>query len=447
MPLFDEDEEAGLEDELQDETVDETADEEVPYGPLDSLASIAELRKQLSSASSEAEKNRKVLEQIQAARLKLLEAPSRKEALMGLAQKLAAPRTQNDPRFYERQNLYTFLRDVGEYGQERKQAEKERQVKIAALEEMGAKYGLTEAQKTQQAAMRGLTSLAQRQMMIEAQKGRTVGTSEFERLIANLPPEEQEIMRRQRAKTMASRAPEKVGPGGEAEQFLWATETLASTTATAAQKDAARKVLEKKEPRDIRADRIKKEKYADSYLGRIKDQNEFTIPDIQSAIDQIDEGGIFVAGNIAKIIRGVPIIGQAATDLEKTMESIQAKVGFDKMLQLKETSPTGSTGLGAVSNAEQRLLQSVKGSLDKDQSPKNLRKNLIRLKDFYEKDAFEILNRETGIQGLSGIDDALSSLNQGREEASTTTTPKIDLDAIRRERERRKKTKLEAGGG
>jgi hypothetical protein len=142
MPLFDEDEEAGLEDELQDETVDETADEEVPYGPLDSLASIAELRKQLSSASSEAEKNRKVLEQIQEARLKLLEAPSRKEALMGLAQKLAAPRTQNDPRFYERQNLYTFLRDVGEYGQERKQAEKERQVKIAAIKEMGRRKRL-----------------------------------------------------------------------------------------------------------------------------------------------------------------------------------------------------------------------------------------------------------------------------------------------------------------
>jgi hypothetical protein len=444
MPLFDEDEEAGLEDELQDEIVDETADEEVPYGPLDSLASIAELRKQLSSASSEAAKNRKVLEQIQAARLKLLEAPSRKEALMGLAQKLAAPRTQNDPRFYERQNLYTFLRDVGEYGQERKQAEKERLAKIAALEEMGAKYGLTEAQKTQEAAMRGLTSLAQRQMMIDAQKGRRDTRTQDQKEAAAMGMTLKEYLE---FKAGLNKKPEKAGPGGEAEQFLWATETLASPTATAAQKDAARKVLEKKEPRDIRADRIKKEKYADSYLGRIKDQNEFTIPDIQSAIDQIDEGGIFVSGNIAKIIRGVPLIGQAATDLEKTMESIQAKVGFDKMLQLKETSPTGSTGLGAVSNAEQRLLQSVKGSLDKDQSPKNLRKNLVRLKDFYEKDAFEILNRETGIQGLSGIDDALSSLSQGREEAPTTTTPKIDLDAIRRERERRKKAKREAGGG
>ena len=450
MPLFDEDEEAGLEEELQDETVDETADEEAPSGPLDSLASIEELRKQLSSASSEAEKNRKVLEQIQAARLKLLEAPSRKEALMGLAQKLAAPRTQDDPRFYERRNLYTFLRDVGEYGQEQKQAEKERLAKIAALEEMGAKYGLTEAQKTQEAAMRGLTSLAQRQMMIEAQKGRVVGTSEFERLIANLPPKEQERMRRQRAQVMASRAPraekEKTGPGGEAEQILWATETMASDTATAAQKDAARRILEKKEPRDIRADRIKKEKYADSYLGRIKDQNEFTIPDIQSAIDQIDEGGIFVAGNIARIIRGVPIIGQAATDLEKTMESIQAKVGFDKMLQLKETSPTGSTGLGAVSNAEQRLLQSVKGSLDKDQRPENLRRNLVRLKDFYEKDAFEILNRETGIQGLSGIDETLSSLSQGREESAAPAAPMIDPEALRKERQRRKELK-KAGGG
>ena len=207
MPLFDEEDFEYLEDELKDETVDETADEEVPSGPLDSLASIAELRKQLSSASSEAAKNRKVLEQIQAARLKLLEAPSRKEALMGLAQKLAAPRTQEDPRFYERSNLYTILRDVGEYGQERKQAEKERQAKIAALEEMGAKYGLTEAQKTQEAAMRGLTSLAQRQMMIEAQKGRPAGTSEFERLIAGLPDADQNRLREQYLDKLTTRPP------------------------------------------------------------------------------------------------------------------------------------------------------------------------------------------------------------------------------------------------
>ena len=207
MPLFDEEDFEYLEEELKDETVDETADEEVPSGPLDSLASIEELRKQLSSASSEAAKNRKVLEQIQAARLKLLEAPSRKEALMGLAQKLAAPRAQTDPRFYERSNLYTFLRDVGEYGQERKQAEKERLAKIAALEEMGAKYGLTEAQKTQESAMRGLTSLTQRQMMIEAQKGRAAGNSVFERLIAGLPDADRNRLREQYLDKLTTRPP------------------------------------------------------------------------------------------------------------------------------------------------------------------------------------------------------------------------------------------------
>jgi hypothetical protein len=261
-------------------------------------------------------------------------------------------------------------------------------------------------------------------------------------------------MRRQRAEVMASRAPraekeEKTGPEGEAAQILWATETIANPAATAAQKDAAQRILAKKEPRDIRSERVKTEKYADTYLGRVKEQNQFTIPDIQSAIDQIDEGGVFVAGNIARIIRGVPIIGQAATDLEKTMESIQAKVGFDKMLQLKETSPTGSTGLGAVSNAEQRLLQAVKGSLDKDQSPKNLRKNLVRLKDFYEREVFELLDREAGIKGLTGIDETLSTISQGGAEpaaSAASAAPMIDPEALRKERLRREELK-KAGGG
>ena len=184
---------------------DEEAQADSGLSNIDALR--ARLTKREEESAAEANKQREVLKQIQEAKLKLLEAPSRKQALMGLAQKLAAPKAADDPRFYERRNLYTFLRDVGEYGQEQKQAEKERQAKIAALEEMGAKYGLTEAQKTQEAAMRGLTSLAQRQMMIEAQKRRPAGTSEFERLIADLPPEEQARMRRQRAEIKASRAP------------------------------------------------------------------------------------------------------------------------------------------------------------------------------------------------------------------------------------------------
>jgi hypothetical protein len=418
------------------------------------LTDVAALRERLfqreQESASEAAKQRQVLEQIQQAKLKLLQAPSRKEALMGLAQKLSAPRERDDPRFYERQNLYTFLRDIGEYGSEQKAAERKRQEDIAALQE---KYA-TEALKTAESGQTRAQQLAAQYLREPRTAAAGTRSSEFERLIADLPPNEQARMRRQRAEVMASRAPraekeEKTGPEGEAAQILWATETIANPAATAAQKDAAQRILAKKEPRDIRSERVKTEKYADTYLGRVKEQNQFTIPDIQSAIDQIDEGGVFVAGNIARIIRGVPIIGQAATDLEKTMESIQAKVGFDKMLQLKETSPTGSTGLGAVSNAEQRLLQAVKGSLDKDQSPKNLRKNLVRLKDFYEREVFELLDREAGIKGLTGIDETLSTISQGGAEpaaSAASAAPMIDPEALRKERLRREELK-KAGGG
>jgi hypothetical protein len=414
MPLFDEDEEAGLEDELQDETVDETADEEVPYGPLDSLVSIAELRKQLSSASSEAEKNRKVLEQIQAARLKLLEAPSRKEALMGLAQKLAAPRTQNDPRFYERQNLYTFLRDVGEYGQERKQAEKERQVKIAALEEMGAKYGLTEAQKTQAAAMRGLTSLAQRQMMIGARTQDAKNAADMGMTLKQYLE----------FKASLTKKPGDEGPGGEAAQFIWARRTLADPKASESDKEAANDLLQKKTPRDVRLSAISQDQNSKNYLQRIKEQTEFTIPIINEAIEKARAGGALATGNLSKWLEGKPWIGQAATDLERTLDSVRSNVGFEKLRELKEMSPSGASGLGAVSNAEQLLLQSVRGSISRDQSEDNLVRNLERIKNFYEKEIFDILERETGIRGITDINDALDAFRgQAQSGKSSSSAP------------------------
>ncbi len=449
--IFDYNYELGLDREEEDEN------EDVESG-LSSVPTSGDFRDQFrrrllereQAASAQEQKDfSSVLNTIEQAKQRLLAQPSKTEQLRNIAMKLTQPRQENDPRFYERRNLYTFLRDIGEYGGEQDAARKEAEAKALQLDQLSAKYRMERAQKEGSQARQLLA-----QYLSKEPAAKTDRQSEFERLIAGLPEEEQKRMRRDRARVMSTRAPraekdEKTGPGGEAAQILWATETLSSETATAAQKDAARRILEAKEPRDVRVGKVAKEKFADSYLGRVKDQSQFTIPDIQSAIDQIDEGGVFVAGNIARIIRGVPVIGQKATDLEKTMESIQAKVGFDKMLQLKESSPTGSTGLGAVSNAEQRLLQAVKGSLDKDQSPKNLRKNLVRLKDFYEKEVFDLLDREAGIKGLTGIDETLSLINQGAAEAtapSASGLPMIDPNAIRRERERREKAKREAGG-
>ena len=71
--------------------------------------------------------------------------------MQGLAQALSAPRERTDPRFYERKNLYTFLRDVGQYGAAEEKAQKEAELKkkldLLKLDELAAKYGQEEAGK------------------------------------------------------------------------------------------------------------------------------------------------------------------------------------------------------------------------------------------------------------------------------------------------------------
>jgi hypothetical protein len=93
-----------------------------------------------------------VLNEISAARDRLLNQPtqkSRNEYVRGLAQALTATKKPTDPRFFERRNLYTFLRDVGEYGSAEdaaaKKAEIERQEMLGKLNELKARYGAQSA--------------------------------------------------------------------------------------------------------------------------------------------------------------------------------------------------------------------------------------------------------------------------------------------------------------
>ena len=388
--------------------------------PLSALARDPREKLLIQQAEAAEARRKKMFDEqlsaIEAAKKRLLQQPtpqSKAQMLAGMVQKFREGRSDpNDPRFYEKRNLMSVLRDVGAYRRGRLEDEKKaaqaKEEQMLKLDDLRRRYMFEEAGREAEAARGAL------------EKYRPAGTltgssSEFERLIANLPPEEQERLRKQRAYSLATDG--RVGAAKEeplsasSKDIRWARSTLANPMASAIDKQTAQDILVKSQPQDVRKANIAKDKNSISFLSRLKDQSTFTLPDIQSAIDQVDQGGIFAAGNIAKIIRGKPVIGQAATDLEKTIESIKSKVGFDKLQTLRDTSPTGASGLGAVSNIEQRLLQSVKGSLDEDQSPANLRRNLVRLKDFYEREAFEILERETGITGLSGIESAIQDIS------------------------------------
>lgn len=81
--------------------------------------------------------------------------------------------------------------------------------------------------------------------------------------------------------------------------------------------------------------------------------------------------GIF---SLANAVYGTP-----QYDLKATLDTIKANVGFDQLQQMRDNSPTGGA-LGQVSEQENRLLQSVLGSLDQAQSLDQFVQNLQLLK-------------------------------------------------------------------
>lgn len=83
--------------------------------------------------------------------------------------------------------------------------------------------------------------------------------------------------------------------------------------------------------------------------------------------------------------------GTPAHDLKMLMQSIKANVGFDKLQQMRDNSPTGGA-LGQVTELELGLLQSVYGALEQSQTKEQFVYNLQRLKDTKQK--FATLRQE-----------------------------------------------------
>ena len=83
------------------------------------------------------------------------------------------------------------------------------------------------------------------------------------------------------------------------------------------------------------------------------------------------------AGSLLKIIPGTN-----ALNASKLVQTIAGNIGFDRLQQMREASPTGGA-LGSVSEQELSTLQSVLGSLDMAQSQDVFEYNLNRLEQIY----------------------------------------------------------------
>lgn len=105
-------------------------------------------------------------------------------------------------------------------------------------------------------------------------------------------------------------------------------------------------------------------------------KNSIITEDIGRALQVIAENPRMATGIGSQIMGGVG--GTPANALNGMLSTIKANVGFDQLQAMRAASPTGGA-LGAVSDAENKLLQSVLGNLEASQRPEDLTFNLKRL--------------------------------------------------------------------
>jgi hypothetical protein len=104
------------------------------------------------------------------------------------------------------------------------------------------------------------------------------------------------------------------------------------------------------------------------------------LEDIERAQKIAEESNVPIAGPIGSVLSRVP--GTSAYDVSALTQTIRANIGFDRLQQMREASPTGGA-LGQVSNQELSTLQAVLGNLDQSQSQQQFEYNLRRLGDIY----------------------------------------------------------------
>lgn len=100
--------------------------------------------------------------------------------------------------------------------------------------------------------------------------------------------------------------------------------------------------------------------------------------DIDRAIAAVHADPTLTTGLGGQLTTGVG--GTPARNVKGLTDSVRANVAFDRLQQMRQSSPTGGA-LGNVSDKEGELLQNSLGSLDQAQGPEQFVENLKRVKD------------------------------------------------------------------
>lgn len=135
--------------------------------------------------------------------------------------------------------------------------------------------------------------------------------------------------------------------------------------------------------RNIEAAKLEGKDVAKKGIGKTKAEMKTSSGQAKNVMlnDLIDQAkgqaGFWTTGLIGQAASGIG--GTQAHDLANTMNTIKSNIGFDKLQEMRDSSPTGGA-LGQVSEKENILLQSTWGALEQSQSEKQFKVNLERVR-------------------------------------------------------------------
>mgnify|MGYP001600927142 CR=1 FL=1 len=154
-------------------------------------------------------------------------------------------------------------------------------------------------------------------------------------------------------------------------------------------------------------------------LEQSKVQNDTVLENIDKAIKNADN---YTSGFTGAITSNIP--GTKAYDQSQTLATIKANLGFDKLQAMRDASPTGGA-LGQVSEMENRLLQSVWGSVEQSQSPKQLRENLTKIKSLrlrFQALKQQAYDKDVARFGKAAVPDLQTGQLPGQQPAAATSS-------------------------
>jgi hypothetical protein len=130
----------------------------------------------------------------------------------------------------------------------------------------------------------------------------------------------------------------------------------------------------------ISGEKEKRASAAEATVGRL----ESLIDSTSNVMTTIENAKGKVSGTTAGL--GGRLLGwtESATDLEKTLDTVKANLGFDRLQQMRNESKTGGA-LGQVAVKELDRLEAARASLDRAQSPKQLKENLDNVYEAYRR--------------------------------------------------------------